>query len=612
MKNVFLFFLTTSTLIGAGVLFKPELPGLVHGKVSAEGGPVWVAQVELLDSSGSALRSTLTDEDGAFRFDSVAIGDYRLRINHPSYVRKETGIHVSGGGALEVNIQLMSPERVMKEDEDEVIPVKPESPSAKKVKMRGEASMEYTMESVPPMEEGDAPALGAGTLTAGEINDFSKWALWEDLTETQFNQFQKQWGFFLKNRYSVQVTFKNGNPVVDAEVRLISNQNEVVYLARTDNTGKAELWADMVPEVRDRMARRYRAEVSYGGEKFKFSKLDAFPNGINSLQLEATCNLSDVMDVAFVVDATGSMGDEINYLKVELEDVIQRVKTANPTLNLRMGSVFYRDHGDQYLTRTSDFNTNIDSTLNFIRKQYAAGGGDFPEAVDEALDAALTRLSWSPEARGRVLFLILDAPPHQADSVVKRMQMLAYRAAAMGVRIIPVTGSGINKDVEFLMRSLALATNGTYTFLTDHSGVGNKHLEPSTDSYDVLKLNDLLVQLINRYAQVTACDAPSIEPPMDSSNTVIVPVDSAQTQFEKLELLCYPVPTMGPIHFRVSHPGGLLYLFDANGKLIMRYSMEERTLLQTDLVQLAAGMYLIRYEWKNQHVTQRIVKTGAS
>ncbi len=65
------------------------------------------------------------------------------------------------------------------------------------------------------------------------------------------------------------------------------------------------------------------------------------------------------VDVLFVVDATGSMGDEIEYLKSELSDVTRRVKEENSAVDLRMGAVFYRDEGDEYLTKVSAFSSSI-------------------------------------------------------------------------------------------------------------------------------------------------------------------------------------------------------------------------------------------------------------
>lgn len=617
MKNVLLFFVLTSTVIGAAVMMKPIQPSSLHGNVQSAKEPVWVAKIDLFDSTDQLIASTLSDKNGNFSFDSVPSGTFFIEVYHASYQKKRIEkFTLTEGATKKITVELNPLEIAQERNEanrETYRGESPSSPSKRKAAVRGEAMMAPEME----MSDGEfssfesdlKPGTSAGTLTSGEINDYSKWVLWEDLTQNSFDAYQKQWGFYLKNRYPVQVTFENGLPAVDVEVRLVSNKNEVVFLARTDNTGKAELWADMVPEIKDRMARNYKALVRYKGVDFPFPKLDVFSKGMNTLRIQGSCETSNMVDVAFVVDATGSMGDEIDYLKTELADVIARVKDQNQGIQLRTASVFYRDHGDQYVTRTNDFSPTIANTLDFIKNQYAAGGGDFPEAVDEALDAALNRLSWSPEARGRILFLVLDAPPHQADSVVKRLHQLVYKAAAMGVRIVPITASGINKDVEFLMRSMALATNGTYVFLTDHSGVGNKHLAPSTDAYDVKKLNDLMVELINRYATVMDCNQSMVElPKQDTTQAPVqVPIDSANLHFEELKLTCFPVPCLGPITFNVSHAGGIVYLYDTNGKLVMRFDMNERTKFSTNLGQLASGYYFVRYEWKGKWVSEKIV-----
>ncbi len=69
-------------------------------------------------------------------------------------------------------------------------------------------------------------------------------------------------------------------------------------------------------------------------------------------------------------------------------------------------------------------------------------------------------------------------------------------AAKKGITIIPLAASDTDKQTEYLMRTFALLTNGTYTFLTNDSGIGNNHIKPTIDSYEVEKLNDLLLRLI--------------------------------------------------------------------------------------------------------------------
>ena len=65
------------------------------------------------------------------------------------------------------------------------------------------------------------------------------------------------------------------------------------------------------------------------------------------------------------------------------------------------------------------------------------------------------------------------------------------------MRIIPVAASGVDKETEFLLRFLDVATGGTYVFLTDDSGIGGSHIEPTVGPYEVELLNDLLVRLID-------------------------------------------------------------------------------------------------------------------
>ena len=202
-----------------------------------------------------------------------------------------------------------------------------------------------------------------------------------------------------------------------------------------------------------------------------------------------------------MVDATGSMGDEMEYLKVELVDIINQVKGKNASAIINTGAVFYRDEGDDYVTRKSDFSTDLKRTVDFIKNQRADGGGDYPEAVHTALNVTLKDLQWSSNATSRIAFLVLDAPPHYEPQIVSDIHKSVVLASLKGIKLIPVTASGIDKNTEFLMRYMAIATNGTYVFITNHSGIGNNHIEPSIGEYEIEYLNQLIVRLINKYLE---------------------------------------------------------------------------------------------------------------
>jgi len=347
------------------------------------------------------------------------------------------------------------------------------------------------------------PAGKPGVLTAGELNDYGKWQLWQDITKNELRQWQQQWQISPIERYAVQLVNDAGFPVIDATVRLRDEQGNLLWETRTDNTGKGELWRNLFAGAASGKAAAIDAVVD--GQPYALRNPTPFAAGINTLKVNQPCRTPAPVDIAFVVDATGSMGDEIEFLKAELNDVIGKAKGALPGTAIRLGSVFYRDRGDAYVTRKNDFSTDIAGTVNFIKAQSADGGGDFPEAVEQALHVAVNELTWSKEARARLLFLVLDAPPHQNPEVIKALQRLTRQAAAAGIRIIPVTASGIDKSTEYLMRSLALGTNGTYVFLTDDSGVGHAHIKPTTDTFEVELLNGLLTRLITRFTQTTDC-----------------------------------------------------------------------------------------------------------
>ena len=191
------------------------------------------------------------------------------------------------------------------------------------------------------------------------------------------------------------------------------------------------------------------------------------------------------------------MGDEIAFLKKDLLSILESVRQSQTGVEIRTGTVFYRDKGDDYVIRHSAFTTDFSSTMQFVEKQNASGGGDLPEAVHTALEATLQNLAWNPEARSRLAFLILDAPAHyNQNEVIESIHQSITAFARNGIRIIPVLASTGDKTTEFMCRYFAIVTDGTYVFLTDDSGVGDSHLTPTVGQYTVEKLNDLLVRLI--------------------------------------------------------------------------------------------------------------------
>lgn len=337
----------------------------------------------------------------------------------------------------------------------------------------------------------------AGLVTAAEWNDLDRWSFWTDLlSKEEFSKQPDYWSFYNENRISALLTNTNGTPAYDIPIKLVRNEN-TIWETRTDNFGKAELFIGL--KQRQQLENLGSYQLFVDGQA-SAAPIKTFDEGINELGYGGVQPTSDKVELGFVVDATGSMADELEFLKKDLQEVIARVENEAPHLDILTGSVFYRDVGDDYVVRHSGFSNDIEATLSFIKAQRADGGGDFPEAVHTALGTALNELQWSNSAKTRIMFLLLDAPPHYGQSIIDDLHVSIEKAAKNGIKLIPVTASGIDKDTEFLMRFFSITTNGTYVFITDDSGIGNDHLEPSVGQYEVEKLNDLMVRLILKYS----------------------------------------------------------------------------------------------------------------
>ncbi|MHA1960949.1 MAG: vWA domain-containing protein [Candidatus Thorarchaeota archaeon] len=123
------------------------------------------------------------------------------------------------------------------------------------------------------------------------------------------------------------------------------------------------------------------------------------------------------LDVAFVIDTTGSMRDDIEAVRDSLFEIVDTITRRTEDLRIRFGLVSYRDHPPQdttYVTKVFDFTFDLKKIHKQISKLRPSEGGDIPEAVADGIYDARTKLSWS-ESSYKVLVLMGDAPPHGRD-----------------------------------------------------------------------------------------------------------------------------------------------------------------------------------------------------
>ncbi len=119
------------------------------------------------------------------------------------------------------------------------------------------------------------------------------------------------------------------------------------------------------------------------------------------------------IEVAFVLDTTGSMSGLIEGAKRKIWSIADRMASGQPRPEIRMGLIGYRDRGDTYVTRFHDLSDDVDGIYGHLQALQAGGGGDTPESVNRALHEAVARMDWSTDPNVyRVIFLVGDAPPH--------------------------------------------------------------------------------------------------------------------------------------------------------------------------------------------------------
>ena len=119
------------------------------------------------------------------------------------------------------------------------------------------------------------------------------------------------------------------------------------------------------------------------------------------------------VEVVFCLDTTGSMTGLIDGAKSKVWAICNQILNGRPMPALKVGLVAFRDKGDEYVTKVYDLRDDLDEVHADVQTFVATGGGDTPEAVNQALDDAVNKISWSRDPNTlKILYLVGDAPPH--------------------------------------------------------------------------------------------------------------------------------------------------------------------------------------------------------
>ncbi len=254
------------------------------------------------------------------------------------------------------------------------------------------------------------------------------------------------------------------------------------------------------------------AQCAEGSAEATFT-LDNYEDSVVDLRLASSRAPlgTRVVDLAFVLDTTGSMSEEIAAVKTTIQKVAKVLSTEQTTV--RVGLVEYKDRSDPFVTKVYPFATDLPAFADRVSQISAGGGGDMPEDMNAGLHAAVQQLAWSDRSVARLAFVIADAPPHldyqDGPDYATDMKTASHR----GIQLFTVAASGMDNLGQVVFRQMAQFTGGTNMFVL-RGGAGPQSTgggDPLTScggthtNYSSGKLDELIVQKIRR--ELHAIDA---------------------------------------------------------------------------------------------------------
>lgn len=361
-----------------------------------------------------------------------------------------------------------------------------------------EASTDAAPVQSAPAPESRRPILPRNeTVTAGMVDDNADFG--EYLAYRQRNAGLPVRDRDVAERYLLEVTDSAGRPVHDAEVAVQrAGRHAPLMWARTDTAGRVWLHprAFLAPDVSDRTL---GIAVRKGAAWSRTTLVRGERAALQVKLGQASVVQRPRLDLVFLIDATGSMGDEIAKLKASMRAMSQQISQLPGQPDICYGLVAYRDRGDAFLTRTHDFTDDLGAFQGVLARVQAGGGGDKPEALNEALHETVHGLSWRSDA-ARMVVLVADAAPH-LDYAGPQYDVDMQAALAKGIKLFAVGASGLEPEGEYIYRQMAQYTAGRFVFLTykdaadPGSGPGTKTVH-DVQNYSVQTLDRLVVKLV--------------------------------------------------------------------------------------------------------------------
>lgn len=311
----------------------------------------------------------------------------------------------------------------------------------------------------PPAKRFDPKHVSASGLKAGYSDDNKQYGYFLDYLK-KFNDVPHQ---------PMDVSERIVLAVVDSEKRPVPNAG-VVVTAKGKTISAGKTCADgtflFFPSMSGSDETDYKVVVTVHGKTL--SKTIA-RKGLRHVdfQTDTPRSLSAPipLDIVFILDTTGSMGEEIARLKETIELININLSSVSPTPDLRFGMVLYKDRGDEYKTKIVPLTADLKQFQTQLNALSAGGGGDEPEDLESALDDTINRMQWNKNGI-RMGFIITDAPPNFYSDQPFTYKQAAISAKKQAIKLFSVGTGGLPTQGEYILRQISQFTSAAYIFLT--------------------------------------------------------------------------------------------------------------------------------------------------
>lgn len=207
----------------------------------------------------------------------------------------------------------------------------------------------------------------------------------------------------------------------------------------------------------------------------------------------------EVIEVCFVLDTTGSMGGLIEGAKQKIWSISNEILAGEPTPDLRIALIGYRDRSDAYVTKIHDLSDDLDDVYANLMKFQAQGGGDTPESVNQALHESVTKIKWNKSRDVlKLVFLVGDAPPHmdyQDDVKYPEVCKLAVKKDL----VLNTVQCGNMSSTTPVWKEIAKLAEGDYVAIAQTGGVAA--ISTPVDA-EIARLNRELGATVEAYGDV--------------------------------------------------------------------------------------------------------------